>query len=165
MEVKLHVFFLTVQSSQLTASLTHSLTFSLSLSLSLTHTHTHTHTLTYLFTYLLTPWNRVLEKLIGSAASQEIPRILWNPKVHYRTHKCLPPAPILSQLHSVPKAPSHFLKVRLNVILSSMSGSPHWSPSLRLPHQNPVHTSPLPHMRHMPRPSHYSRFYHLQNIG
>jgi hypothetical protein len=27
----------------------------------------------------------------------------------------------------------------------STSGSPQWSPSLRLPHQNPVHTSPLPH--------------------
>jgi hypothetical protein len=26
-------------------------------------------------TYLLTPWNRVLEKLTGSAASQEIPHI------------------------------------------------------------------------------------------
>jgi hypothetical protein len=33
--------------------------------------------------YLLTPLSRVLlEKLTGSAASQEIPRILWNLKVH-----------------------------------------------------------------------------------
>ena len=32
--------------------------------------------LTYLLTYLLTAWSRVLlEKLTGSAASQEIPRI------------------------------------------------------------------------------------------
>ena len=113
---------------------------------------------TYLHTYLLTPWSRViLEKLTGSAASQEIPRILWNPKVHHRTHKCPPTVPILSQLHPVPTTPSHFLKIRLNIILPPASGSPQWSLSLMFPHQNPVHTSPLPHTRHMTRPSHSSR--------
>ena len=102
--------------------------------------------------YLLTPWSRVLlEKLTSFAANQEILRILWNPKVHYRTHKRPPPVPILSQLHPVPTTPSDFLKIHLNIILPSTSWSPQWSLSLRFPHQNLVHTSPFLHTCHMPR--------------
>ena len=112
-------------------------------------------------TYLLTPWSKaLLEKLTGFAANQQIPRILWNPKVHYRTHKRPPTVPILSQLHPVRTTPSHFLQIHLNIILPSTSWYPQWSLSIRFPHQNLVHTSPFLHTCHMPRPSHSSRFYH-----
>jgi hypothetical protein len=73
--------------------------------------------------YLLTPWSRVLlEKLMGFAANQEIPRILWNnPKVHYSTHKCPPDWKLNTGLGIRNVAlyyASHLKKASMNFVMS-----------------------------------------------
>ena len=88
------------------------------------------------------------------SARQEIPGILWNPKVHYRFYKRPAPVSILSQIN--PVHTPHPTSWRSVLILSSRlhlrlaSGL-----SFRFPHQNPARTSFLPRTYHMSRTSHF----------
>ena len=86
------------------------------------------------------------------AASQEIPRISRNPKVYYRTHKRPPPVSILGQSNPVHIPTSHLLEIHPNIIHPYTPRSSQWSPSLRFPHQNPIH--PLSSYIHATCPSH-----------
>jgi hypothetical protein len=60
------------------------------------------------------------------AASQEIPHISRNPKVHYRTHKRTPHVPILGQPNTVHMPTSHLLEIHPNIIHPSTPRSPQW---------------------------------------
>jgi len=90
------------------------------------HTYIHTYTHTYIFTYLLT-YSMVHSPSWEAnwfAANQEIPRILWNSKVHCLIQKCPPNVCILNELDPVHARTSHLIKNHLNIILPSTPRSP-----------------------------------------
>ena len=80
--------------------------------------------LTYLLTYSMVQSSSWAADWL--AASQEIPRISRNPKVHHRTHKRTPPVPILGQPNPVHMPTSHLLEIHPNIIHPSTPRSPQW---------------------------------------
>ena len=117
-------------------------------------THLCTYLSTYLLTYLLTysmqhspPW-----KANRFSASQDIPRNLWNLKVHYRIHKCPPTVLILCQIDSVHTP--HPTSWRSSLILSSHLRLD--LPSGLFPWGFPTKTlyTAVPSPKHATRPTH-----------
>jgi hypothetical protein len=98
--------------------------------------------------YLVTPWNTALLGKQSSSASQEIPRILWNPNAHYRIYKRPSFAPILGRIHAVHAQPSNFMKIHCNIVRLSTSRCWKWSLSFMFFHQNPVCTPRISHVPH-----------------
>jgi hypothetical protein len=97
------------------------------------------------------------------SAGQEIPCLLWNPKVHYRVHNS--PHWPLSWATCIQSTPPHPISLICVLILSShlRLGLPS-ALTLRLFNQNFVCISSLSHACYMPRQSHTPWFDFPNNI-
>ena len=116
-------------------------------------------------TYLLTPWCRILlEKLTGLQIVKKFPtfhgtRRFITALTSFR-HLSLYWASPIQSIYPHPTSWKSILILSTHLRLGLPSGL-----SLRFPHQDPIHPPLLTHTRHIPSPSHSSRFYHPHNIG
>ena len=116
--------------------------------------------------YLLTPWYRVLlEKLTGLQLVKKFPAF-------YGTRRFITALTSVRHLSLSWAGPiqstyPHRTSWRSILILSThlRLGLPCGLFPSGFPHQDPTHPPLLTHTRHMPSPSHSSRFYHPHNIG
>ena len=121
--------------------------------------------LTYVLTYLLTPWCRVLlEKLTGLQPVKKFP-------VFYGTRRFITALTSVRQLSLSWVSPIQSINPNLTSWRSILILSTHLRLGLPsglfpsgFPHQDPIRPPLLTHTRHMPSPSHSSRFYHPHNI-
>jgi hypothetical protein len=96
--------------------------------------------------------------------SREIPRLLWNPKVHYCIHKSPPLWPILSRINPTDAFPPFLSKIHSNVILPSTPSSSKCFLPFRLSDRNFVCISHVLHAYCINHTSHPFWFRHSKNI-
>ena len=97
-------------------------------------------------TYLRTPWCRVLlEKLTGLQLVKKFPAF-HEPRrfITARTSVRYLSLSWASPIQSI----YHLLEIHPNIIQPSTPRSPQWSPSLRFPHQDPIHPLSSPYAPH-----------------
>jgi hypothetical protein len=70
------------------------------------------HSLTHSLMELSSTWEGA-----DCAATQELPSVLWNPKIHYHVHKSPPLVPILSQINPISTIPSSLSKIYSTLII------------------------------------------------
>lgn len=95
---------------------------------------------------------------------QEIPLLLWNPRVNYCIRKKLPFVRILSQTSPLRFVQSYLFEISSNIILGSTPRFPKWPPFFMLSCQNFVQISRLSHQCYMARPYSKHWFRYLNNI-
>jgi hypothetical protein len=95
------------------------------------------------------------------STGQEMPRLLWNPKVHYRVHRSLLMEFILSQMSLANTLIICFLKTCFNTMLPSPPRSPNWAFPFSL---SDLHALLVSHVCYMPCPYYLPSFDHRNNI-